>query len=106
MILPFNTLETTFFFLNDPPTTEIYPLPLHDALPISSGRQRLAVRARRSRGRPAADALRATRVADPQPAVQAADQPGAQGLGAGQALQPARGGRRPDRKSTRLNSSH
>src|SRR5260370_3132978 len=25
-----------FFFLNDPPTPEIYPLPLHDALPISS----------------------------------------------------------------------
>src|SRR2546425_2340855 len=24
-----------FFFLNDPATTEIYPLPLHDALPIS-----------------------------------------------------------------------
>src|SRR2546430_17392613 len=23
-----------FFFLNDPPPTEIYPLPLHDALPI------------------------------------------------------------------------
>src|SRR5256886_4781653 len=23
-----------FFFFNDPPTTEIYPLPLHDALPI------------------------------------------------------------------------
>src|SRR6202035_6110864 len=24
-----------FFFLNDPAPTEIYPLPLHDALPIS-----------------------------------------------------------------------
>src|SRR5256885_13258866 len=24
-----------FFFLNDPPPTEIYPLSLHDALPIS-----------------------------------------------------------------------
>src|SRR5256886_16816981 len=24
-----------FFFLNDPPTPETYPLPLHDALPIS-----------------------------------------------------------------------
>src|SRR5256885_17268362 len=24
-----------FFFLNDTATTEIYPLPLHDALPIS-----------------------------------------------------------------------
>src|SRR2546430_5169648 len=25
-----------FFFLNDPPTPETYPLPLHDALPIST----------------------------------------------------------------------
>src|SRR5256885_9887510 len=25
-----------FFFFNDPAPTEIYPLPLHDALPISS----------------------------------------------------------------------
>src|SRR5256885_15818548 len=28
--------ENSFFFLNDPPTTEFYPLPLHDALPIGS----------------------------------------------------------------------
>src|ERR1019366_6394273 len=27
-----------FFFLNDTATTEIYPLPLHDALPISAPR--------------------------------------------------------------------
>src|SRR2546426_9985685 len=26
--------ESFFFFLNDPPPPEIYPLPLHDALPI------------------------------------------------------------------------
>src|SRR5258708_25763382 len=26
-----------FFFLNDPAPTEIYPLPLHDPLPISGG---------------------------------------------------------------------
>src|SRR2546422_7398004 len=26
-----------FFFFNDPPTPEIYPLSLHDALPISRG---------------------------------------------------------------------
>src|SRR2546422_3905730 len=26
-----------FFFFNDPPTTEISPLPLHDALPICHG---------------------------------------------------------------------
>src|SRR2546430_10292567 len=28
---------TFFFFFNDTATTEIYTLPLHDALPISSG---------------------------------------------------------------------
>src|SRR2546423_9953658 len=28
----------TFFFFNDPPTPEISPLPLHDALPISQAR--------------------------------------------------------------------
>src|SRR2546429_9688024 len=27
---------SSFFFLNDPATTEIYTLPLHDALPISA----------------------------------------------------------------------
>src|SRR5438477_13088752 len=27
----------TFFFFNDPPTTEIYTLSLHDALPICHG---------------------------------------------------------------------
>src|SRR2546429_6302105 len=27
-----------FFFLNDTPTPEFYPLPLHDALPISTSR--------------------------------------------------------------------
>src|SRR5256885_15240572 len=30
----FNPTSLFFFFFNDPPTTEIYPLPLHDALPI------------------------------------------------------------------------
>src|SRR5256884_9714099 len=30
-------LTFLFFFLNDPPTTEIYPLPLHAPLPISPG---------------------------------------------------------------------
>src|SRR5438445_7829225 len=28
-----------FFFFNDPATTEIYTLSLHDALPISAGRR-------------------------------------------------------------------
>src|SRR3989442_14148395 len=36
----FNTLLYLFFFffLNDPAPTEIYSLPLHDALPIPAGR--------------------------------------------------------------------
>src|SRR2546427_11974228 len=34
------TRLTLFFFLKDPATPEIYPLPLHDALPISAGGRR------------------------------------------------------------------
>src|SRR2546426_12357132 len=30
-------ISSLFFFFNDPATTEIYTLPLHDALPISHG---------------------------------------------------------------------
>src|SRR5256885_271963 len=45
-----------FFFFNDTATTEIYPLPLHDALPISAARPpgqcwRTRARSRRPRGR-------------------------------------------------------
>src|SRR5205807_8976888 len=65
-----------FFFFNDPATTEIYTLSLHDALPISGGPFRRCCRwpARRSAGDSASGC-------------------------------PCRGRRR-DRKSTRLNSSH
>src|SRR2546430_11506943 len=35
-----------FFFFNDTATTEIYTLPLHDALPICAGRQLGAERVR------------------------------------------------------------
>src|SRR5438034_8947897 len=38
----------SFFFFNDPPTPEIYTLSLHDALPILSGRARLAPAATRA----------------------------------------------------------
>src|SRR5256886_9240058 len=34
---PSRTHSSFFFFLNDPATTEIYPLPLPDALPILAG---------------------------------------------------------------------
>src|SRR5215467_15839955 len=57
-----------FFFFNDPATTEIYTLSLHDALPI----------------RPPANAPLVRPVAKP----------------------PIAAPPRPDRKSTRLNSSH
>src|SRR2546426_8715716 len=71
-----------FFFFNDTATTEIYTLSLHDALPIY--RPRLGVAHRASQRAPHA-------------------RRGA-GVGAG-----GSGGNRlahPDRKSTRLNSSH
>src|SRR3990172_359974 len=32
-------ISYAFFFFNKTPTTEIYPLPLHDALPISCSRR-------------------------------------------------------------------
>src|SRR5258708_30826547 len=68
---------SSFFFFNDTATTEIYTLSLHDALPIS---------ALRPSSKPATNAkpLRKGALATKQPS--AAD--------------------RPDRKSTRLNSSH
>src|SRR5438445_7790973 len=49
------------FFFNDPPTTEIYTLSLHDALPISRSRDAGAAAARQARrlhGRPQDDVLR------------------------------------------------
>src|SRR5262245_66073294 len=65
-----------FFFFNDPATTEIYTLSLHDALPIS--------RPRPTSGRPSRGSRRRSA------AVRSSETP-----------RP-----RPDRKSTRLNSSH
>src|SRR2546427_10835141 len=75
---------SSFFFFNDTATTEIYTLSLHDALPISGGRrhagsvrQESATRGgSRPFGVPRAGAI--VRIADSGP----------------------------DRKSTRLNSSH
>src|SRR5439155_21082589 len=68
----------SFFFFNDTATTEIYTLSLHDALPIC--------RAVRPRG-PTAVARSSPR-ARPRAGARVAST------------------RRPDRKSTRLNSSH
>src|SRR5687768_17757150 len=69
----------SFFFFNDPPTTEIYTLSLHDALPISTP-------ARPSPGPRPIEPLWHTRFA----------------------ICPTKCAPRipPDRKSTRLNSSH
>src|SRR3712207_8786515 len=86
-----------FFCFNDTATTEIYTLSLHDALPISQTPQ---LRERdldgRSRGRPRRHELRRHRAAAQQRRVQA-DQEERRSL---------RRREGPDRKSTRLNSSH
>src|SRR3712207_6963308 len=92
-----------FFFFNDTATTEIYTLSLHDALPISRAPRPRAGHPGRSRARLGgglAGGVRAGhhqhRPDGPRPAVRAVPEPGA-AVGAG---------RRQDRKSTRLNSSH
>src|SRR2546422_8410430 len=98
-----------FFFFNDTPTTEIYPLSLHDALPISVGA------AGRAGARRVGAALLPVVGARPAPVVAGFGRGGvrararsrrarsalARGAGDG-----ARGGGVRDRKSTRLNSSH
>src|SRR2546427_9110306 len=72
-----------FFFFNDTATTEIYPLSLHDALPIYPVRRPRHCRGTSSRLR---ERSRACRAPQPPPRLIAAW--------------------RRDRKSTRLNSSH
>src|SRR2546427_12882106 len=47
-----------FFFLNDTPPPEIYTLPLHDALPISVHRRRIARSAARRPHEPARSGTR------------------------------------------------
>src|SRR3712207_7581637 len=86
-------LDIKFFFFNDTATTEIYTLSLHDALPISrrrEGRLRGALPARAPEGRGRRGLRRGQR-------------PVARGR-ARRLLAGAPSG--PDRKSTRLNSSH
>src|SRR5690349_23877542 len=72
------------FFFHDPPTTEIYTLSLHDALPICRRAPARAVRAGAASCAAARNRRRQHSLA-----------PGRPGLA-----------RRRDRKSTRLNSSH
>src|SRR3712207_7710631 len=80
-----------FFFFNDTATTEIYTLSLHDALPICAR----SVRAHRRRppGRRRSP-RRPRRLRRACPAAPTAGPAGRRRAG------------RPDRKSTRLNSSH
>src|SRR3712207_7427026 len=90
-----------FFFFNDTATPEIYPLPLHDALPISR-RPRAGAAPPQDRHEPGhADARpRGRRAEGRRPDRRAA-------LAARVPRQGRRGEvRRSDRKSTRLNSSH
>src|SRR3712207_8538847 len=77
-----------FFFFNDPRTTEIYTLSLHDALPIFVGGHRLHL--------PVAERVRALGVLVEQHEL----------VVAREVLADVLRRRRPDRKSTRLNSSH
>src|SRR2546429_3596512 len=93
-----------FFFFNDTPPTEIYTLPLHDALPICAARGDGRWSRRSPPPRPAPPAGRAGAPAAPRPTGTP-----------GRSLRrhPRRALRRrarcrgsADRKSTRLNSSH
>src|SRR2546430_9881736 len=79
--------RSLFFFFNDTATTEIYPLSLHDALPISQ----LVTRVRRERLQGAMRTIHPL-----EHAVDAVGQLGDFRLARGTG----------DRKSTRLNSSH
>src|SRR5258708_17211621 len=54
--------SSIFFFFNDTATTEIYPLSLHDALPISSRRLYRPHPQRRQAGRPAGRAADQVRI--------------------------------------------
>src|SRR3712207_8287011 len=80
---------TSFFFLNDPAPTEIYPLPLHDALRSPAGAARRRRRTAAPRG-----GRRLVPLGDRGAAGRAVRR--------GRQLGPATA----DRKSTRLNSSH
>src|SRR3712207_7666459 len=79
-----------FFFFDDTATTEIYPLSLHDALPIS-GRRLASTRVPGGRSERHASA----------PSMVGAAQPPASATS-----RSASAGPQADRKSTRLNSSH
>src|SRR2546422_6886869 len=83
-------LFTTFFFFNDTATTEIYTLSLHDALPISTR----STRSSRQSVPPATAKATPFTLPAPRGRPRHCDRPIAWPTSL------------PDRKSTRLNSSH
>src|SRR3712207_7323490 len=86
-----------FFFFNDTATTEIYTLSLHDALPI------LPFRKVRLRG---LAAVSASVDGGPRGERQRRLGRGSEGWRGPRGVPPTSLRRAPDRKSTRLNSSH
>src|SRR5258708_24053311 len=98
--------DNLFFFLNDPPPTEIYTLPLHDPLPIWPVRHpERPARGHQEDRRPDGGRLPAHLLVGGGPARP--------GVHPGPVRPPPRPGRHVlrrdpgrDRKSTRLNSSH
>src|SRR2546430_9170910 len=102
-----NVFFVFFFFLNDPPTTEFYPLPLHAPLPIS----RAVPAARPQPGgdvahhQPAAGGRRVFHApARARPRRDSGGTPRSRRRARRVGLDVRRQAR--DRKSTRLNSSH
>src|SRR3712207_7283503 len=85
-------LELFFFFFNDTATTEIYTLSLHDALPILARRRADGGEPEWSSFAPCDDDIKAVVLLQQSGLVGLADHPHFEGI--------------PDRKSTRLNSSH
>src|SRR5205814_9108415 len=91
LVQPLSHSPSRFFLLTPPPTTAIYTLSLHDALPISPARWARCPGGGRD-FRPAQ--IPTARCRDPSPSSRPARRP---------RTAAARPG---DRKSTRLNSSH
>src|SRR2546430_13143078 len=98
-------ISAFFFFFNDTATTEFYPLPLHDALPISTALFRKLFRRSMkicslSLGKNLEhDPLAARSCEAAKRDTPLAHYPSVR-------VRPRRRSRREDRKSTRLNSSH
>src|SRR2546426_825859 len=71
MLTQFVSLSISFFF-NDTATTEIYPLSLHDALPICARRAHATRRRPAGRARPAPRRSRGPRPRGPRPRTRGA----------------------------------